>query len=166
MRRGRMRRWLCFWLLLCVGCLMLGCGGAAPVPRALLGALPACDASDGAFFDSTAACWDREYLDSATLAAFFGVGEQELPAVSESALWLSARPDRVAEAAVFLCPDYDTAQRVAQLCFGRISLLRRLHGEDGVPGLTDPVVSLRGRYVIYLVLPDNRAAEGQIGRCF
>ncbi len=114
--------------------------------------------SVGKLYLLTAKEWEDGYLSGELFSSLYSVPPQddasaEMARIEDCAVYLSSSLDAFCEIGIFLCySNTDTAQ-IAKMCQRRISLVSSAKGYTGASDLKNARVEIKGRYVIYSVLP-------------
>ncbi len=113
----------------------------------------------GRFYHSEADIYDETYLSDDAFCLLFARqdGDTDREDIQSFALFFGTSLTQVNEAGVFLCPDRDAAFEVVGMLRGRLDVIRRMNKAD-ISHTEDAVITLYGKTVVYLVLPDNPAA--------
>ena len=78
---------------------------------------------------------------------------------TEAVVWLGSSIEQVCEAAVFVCPDRESAEEIAFMCRARVALLLSLSEQTDVVYARDARVRIYGTTVFMCALPNNEKAE-------
>jgi len=120
----------------------------------------------GHLYDTNASEGEEGYLSPSVFAELYARpdGSDDREDVEQCVVWKGSAGDRVTEAAVFLCRDRERAERVSLLCMRRLTMIRSLRSYTDTTCADTAIIRLHGRYVIFLVLPDNDRAWATMKR--
>ncbi len=102
--------------------------------------------------------WEDGYLSDELFSSLYSTPPQddasaEMARIEDCAVYLSSSLDAFCEIGIFLCySNTDTAQ-IAKMCQRRISLISSMRGYTEASALKNARVEIKGRYVIYSLLP-------------
>ena len=120
----------------------------------------------GKVYRTTASTFSDELLTHELFRQLYARpdGSDDFEDVESCVVWQGTSLDYVYEMGVFLCTDGDAARSVLLMCKNRLRLIRSLRNYTDTTAADTAVLLLRGRMVIFMVLPDNALAEKVIDR--
>lgn len=158
---------LCLSAMLCpLGGFLVSCGRAASPTEIWAAFAKRYRLPPGHVYDSTAAEGEEAYLSPSVFSELYARpdGSDDREDVEQCVIWKGSAGDRVTEAAVFLCRDRERAEHVSLLCMRRLAMIRGMRSYTDTSCADTAVIRLHGRYVIFLVLPDNDRAWATMNR--
>ena len=158
---------LCLSAMLCsLGGFLVSCGRAASPTEIWAAFAGRYRLPPGHVYDSTAAEGEEAYLSPSVFSELYARpdGSDDREDVEQCVIWKGSAGNRVTEAAVFLCRARERAERVSLLCMRRLAMIRGLRSYTDTSCADTAVIRLHGRYVIFLVLPDNDRAWATMNR--
>lgn len=155
-----------FALLFSLGGVLSSCGRVRPPDAVWADFAARYPLPPGKVYDSTAAEGEETYLSPEIFSQFNARpdGTDDREDVEQCIIWKGSAGDRVTEAAVFLCRDRERAERISLLCMRRLAMIRGLCSYTDTSCADTAVIRLHGRYVIFLVLPENDRAWNTMNR--
>ena len=101
--------------------------------------------------------WEDGYLSSELFSSLYATPPQEnadteMARLEDCAIYLSTSLDSVCEIGIFLCYSNTDTERIAKMCYRRISLISTVKDYADLSALKNARVEIKGRYVFYALL--------------
>ena len=111
----------------------------------------------GRLYLLTAKEWEDGYLSSELFSSLYSTPQQdasaEMSRIEDCAVYLSSSLDTFCEIGIFLCYSNTDTEQIGKMCHRRISLVSSARGYTDISALENARVEIKGRYVIYSLLP-------------